>query len=105
MSSLYYYNLLMLCCQGKNGGGGGNRTRVRSNVQFKSFTGLSCLFPKQEKICDAPPTPHRHGVPPDTDRGYHFDFLFSLESTSYSLLGNEVSEDPASYAAKATAWK
>jgi len=40
-----------------------------------------------------------------SEEGFHFDFLFSLESTSYSLLGNKVSEDPASYAAKATAWK
>jgi len=31
--------------------------------------------------------------------------LLSAEPPAYSLLGNEVSEDPASYAAKATAWK
>jgi len=46
-------------------GGGENRTRVQSIFQFKSSTGLLCLFPKQRKIYDAPPTSHRHEVPPD----------------------------------------
>jgi len=76
-------------------GGGGNRTRVRSNVQFKSFTGLD-YFLKQsngllESCCFT--NINNSGV------------LLSAEPPAYSLLGNEVSEDPASYAAKATAWK
>jgi len=85
-------------------GGGGNRTRVRNNVQFKSFTGLSGLLSQARKdrrctlrlpSCCAPPP----------KRVSYFDFLFSLESTSYSLLDTGLNEDPANYAARAIDWK
>jgi len=63
-----------------------------------------CLvyYHKPEKI-DGMPCAYRP-VALHLRRGIHFDFLFSQDDPScYSLLGNEVSEDPASYAAKATA--
>jgi len=35
----------------------------------------------------------------------NLDVYLSAESSAYLLLGNKVSKDPASYAARATAWK
>ena len=79
----------------KNGGGGGNRTRVRSNVQFKSFTGLDYFLKQSNGLLKSRCFTSINNS----------DVYLSAESPAYSLLGNEVSEDPANYAARAIDWK
>ena len=86
-----FFEISLLICFLKNGGGGGNRTRVRSNAQFKSLTGLDYFLKQSNGLLKSRcfTNINNSGV------------LLSAEPPAYSLLGNKVSEDPANYAARA----
>ena len=75
-------------------GGGGNRTRVHNNFHFKSFTGLDYFFKQSNRLSGS------RCVTSINNSGVYL----SAEPPAYSLLGNEVSEDPANYAARAIEW-
>jgi len=66
-------------------GGGGNRTRVRNNVQFKSFTGLDYFLKQSNGLLNSRCFTSINNS----------DVLLSAESPAYSLLGNKVNENPA----------
>ena len=66
-----------------------------SEIASNSSHSQVCLiyYHKLEKIVSFPCA--YWPVAPHLFPGNHYDFLFSQESTCYSMLGNKVTEDPA----------